>query len=122
MLSHRLARKMHWRLFKPRVGPGHLGSACSGLTSTEDIAKKEAQDAVKLAKEEGAKRIFLPAPSPGVTTIFFPADKAYKDHYEYLFDVGKELRKEYQAILSVEGVDLQLDAPTLPWASRLAHG
>lgn len=77
------------------------------------LAKREAEDAARLAKEEGAERIFLPAPSPGVTTIFFPAGKAYRDHYEYLFDVGKELRKEYEAILSVDGVDLQLDAPDL---------
>jgi len=78
-----------------------------------ELARKEAQDAAKLAKEEGAERIFVPAPSPGVTTIFFPRSEAYRDHYEYLFDVGKELRKEYEAILSVDGVDLQLDAPDL---------
>jgi 5-methyltetrahydropteroyltriglutamate--homocysteine methyltransferase len=78
-----------------------------------NLAKQEALDAARLAKEEGAERIFLPAPSPGVTTIFFPAGGAYRDHYEYLFDVGKELRKEYEAILSVDGVDLQLDSPDL---------
>jgi 5-methyltetrahydropteroyltriglutamate--homocysteine methyltransferase len=78
-----------------------------------DLAKREAQDAARLAKEEGAERIFLPAPSPGVTTIFFPPQKVYRDHYEYLFDVGKELRKEYEAILSVPGVDLQIDSPDL---------
>jgi len=77
------------------------------------LAKMEAEDAVRLAKEEGAERIFVPAPSPGVTTIFFPRSEAYRDHYEYLFDVGKELRKEYEAILSVDGVDLQLDSPDL---------
>ena len=78
-----------------------------------ELAKKEAQDAARLAKQEGAERIFIPAPSPGVTTIFFPRGKAYRDHYEYLSEVGKELRKEYEAILSVDGVDLQLDAPDL---------
>jgi 5-methyltetrahydropteroyltriglutamate--homocysteine methyltransferase len=78
-----------------------------------ELARREAQDAARLAKEEGARRIFIPAPSPGVTTIFFPRGTAYRDHYDYLFDVGKELRKEYEAILSVEGVDLQLDAPDL---------
>ena len=78
-----------------------------------DLAKAEAQDAARLAKEEGAERVFVPAPSPGVTTIFFPRSEAYRDHYEYLFDVGKELRKEYEAILSVDGVDLQLDSPDL---------
>jgi 5-methyltetrahydropteroyltriglutamate--homocysteine methyltransferase len=78
-----------------------------------DLAKKEAEDAARLAKQEGAERIFVPSPSPGVTTIFFPRSDAYRDHYEYLFDVGKELRKEYEAILSVDGVDLQLDSPDL---------
>ena len=78
-----------------------------------ELAKKEAIDAARLAKEEGAERIFVPAPSPGVTTIFFPRSEAYRDHYEYLFDVGKELRKEYEAILSIDGVDLQLDSPDL---------
>ena len=78
-----------------------------------DLAKKEAEDAARLAKEEGAERIFVPAPSPGVTTIFFPRSEAYRDHYEYLFDVGKGLRREYEAILSVDGVDLQLDSPDL---------
>ncbi len=78
-----------------------------------ELARREATDAVRLAKEEGARRIFLPAPSPGVTTIFFPRGAAYRDHYEYLFDCAKELRKEYQTILSVDGVDLQLDSPDL---------
>ncbi len=77
------------------------------------LAKSEAEDAARLAKEEGAHEVFLNAPSPGVTTIFFPAGEAYHDHYEYLFDVGKQLREEYETILSVEGVDLQLDAPDL---------
>lgn len=84
-----------------------------------NLAKKEAEDAKRLAKEEGAERIFLPAPSPGVTTIFFPPGDAYHDHYEYLFDVGKELRKEYEAILSVDGVDLQLDSPDLAMGKQM---
>jgi 5-methyltetrahydropteroyltriglutamate--homocysteine methyltransferase len=78
-----------------------------------DLARKEAGDAVRLAKEEGAKKVFVPAPSPGVTTIFFPRGSAYRDHYDYLFDCAKELRKEYQAILGTDGVDLQVDAPDL---------
>jgi len=78
-----------------------------------ELAKQEALDAARLAKEEGAEKVFVPAPSPGVTTIFFPRSEVYNDHYEYLFDVGRELRKEYEAILSVDGVDLQLDSPDL---------
>ena len=33
-------------------------------------AKREAEDAVKIAKKLGAKRVFVPAPSPGVITVF----------------------------------------------------
>ncbi len=79
----------------------------------EKFAIQEAQDAVRLARQERAERIFLPAPSPGVTTIFFPISQAYSDHYEYLFDLAKEMRREYQAILSVDGIDLQIDSPDL---------
>ncbi|MGC8609186.1 MAG: hypothetical protein ACP5UV_04865, partial [Thermoplasmata archaeon] len=79
------------------------------LTYTgEKLAKKEAEDARNLAKELGAKRIFIPAPSPGVITVFYPPGKTYHDHEEYLFDLSKELSKEYRAILSVDGVDLQI--------------
>ncbi|MDG6999450.1 MAG: cobalamin-independent methionine synthase II family protein [Nitrososphaerota archaeon] len=78
-----------------------------------ELASNEARDAVKIANKEGAKRIFLPSPSPGVVTICFPREKVYGDHYEYLFDVTRELRKEYKAILEVDGIDLQIDAPDL---------
>jgi len=78
------------------------------------LARKEAQDAVQLAREEGAKRIFLPSPSPGVATICFPREpEAYKDHYEYLFSMAKEMKEEYRSILGVRGIDLQIDAPDL---------
>ena len=46
----------------------------------EKQSRKEAEDARKLAKELGAKRIFIPAPSPGVITVFYPPGKAYRDH------------------------------------------
>ncbi|HKJ96402.1 MAG TPA: hypothetical protein VJ944_01520 [Thermoplasmataceae archaeon] len=79
----------------------------------EKLAKKEAEDFVKLAKEEGAERIFLNAPSPGILTLFYTGKGVYKDHNEFLFDLSKELAKEYRAILSVDGVDLQIDAPDI---------
>ncbi|MGH2638267.1 MAG: hypothetical protein ACRDF4_03135, partial [Rhabdochlamydiaceae bacterium] len=79
----------------------------------KDQAKREAEDAVRIAKKEGAKRIFLPAPSPGVATICFPREQVYSDHYEYLFDIAKEMRNEYRSILEVDGIDLQVDAPDL---------
>ncbi|MGP6207750.1 hypothetical protein ACNF42_06980 [Cuniculiplasma sp. SKW3] len=85
----------------------------------ERQSKKEAEDARKLSKELGAKRIFIPAPSPGVITVFYPPGEAYHDHEDYLFDLSKELAKEYRSILSVDGVDLQIDAPDLAMAKSL---
>ena len=82
-------------------------------------AKREAEDAVKIAKKLGAKRVFVPAPSPGVITVFYPQGKAYHDHEDFLFSLSKELSKEYRAILSVDGVDLQIDAPDLAMAKSL---
>lgn len=85
----------------------------------EEFARKEAQDSLKLAKEEGAERLFVNTPSPGVITIFFPRSEVYHDHYDYLFDLAKELRKEYQALLSVDGIDIQIDAPDLAMGKQI---
>lgn len=85
-----------------------------------ELAKAEALDARKLAKEEGAPEIFLNSASPGVMTMFFPFNKPYKDHLDYLFGLAKELSKEYQTILAVDGVTLQIDAPDLAMAKHLA--
>ncbi|MGI0091558.1 MAG: hypothetical protein ACREBS_07610 [Nitrososphaerales archaeon] len=76
-------------------------------------ARKEAEAALRIAREEGAKRIFLTAPSPGLVTLWFPNNSVYHDHQEYLFETSKELRKEYESILSVDGIDLQIDSPDL---------
>jgi 5-methyltetrahydropteroyltriglutamate--homocysteine methyltransferase len=79
-----------------------------------DRAAREAQDAVRLAKEEGAPSVFQPSASPGVITIFYPNNTAvYPDHLSYLKALSKELRKEYEAILNVPGIVLQIDAPDL---------
>lgn len=85
----------------------------------EKNSRKEAEDAAKMAKELGAERIFIPAPSPGVITVFYPHGRAYHDHEDFLFDLSRELAKEYRSILSVEGVDLQIDAPDLAMAKSL---
>jgi 5-methyltetrahydropteroyltriglutamate--homocysteine methyltransferase len=87
-----------------------------------ELAKAEARDAVRLAKEEGAKHIFVKSPSPGVITVFYPRTAVYKDHWEYLAALSKELRKEYEAILSVPGVDLHIDAPDTAMTNALAEG
>ncbi len=90
------------------------------LTYTgSELAKSEALDARGLAKKEGAERIFVPSPSPGVITIFYPNPGIYKDHTDFLFSLSKELRKEYTSILSVDGVDLQIDAPDLAMSKSI---
>ncbi len=82
-------------------------------------AKLEALDAKRIKDETGAKRIFIPSASPGVVTIFYPRTKVYDNHEDYVLSLSKELRKEYEAILSVDGVDLQIDAPDLAMAASL---
>jgi 5-methyltetrahydropteroyltriglutamate--homocysteine methyltransferase len=86
-----------------------------------DLARGEAEDAARLAREEGAERIFIPSASPGVITLFFANNReVYHTHLDYLFSMAKEQRKEYEAILSVDGVDLQIDAPDLAMAKQVA--
>jgi 5-methyltetrahydropteroyltriglutamate--homocysteine methyltransferase len=86
----------------------------------EKLARREAEDALRLGREEGAKRVFVCSTSPGVVTVFFPKGDAYGTHSDYLFDVAKELRKEYRAILAVDGVDIQLDSPDLAMGKQTA--
>ena len=85
----------------------------------EKLARGETENSVGIAKKKGASKIFIPAPSPGVITVFYPPGKAYHNHEEFLFDLSKQLAKEYRAILSVEGADLQIDAPDLAMARSL---
>ncbi len=85
----------------------------------EELARREATDAARIAREEGATRIFVPSPSPGVITVFYPPGKVYDDHRDYLFSIAREISKEYREILAVPGVDLQIDAPDLAMAKSL---
>jgi len=86
-----------------------------------DRAAKEARDAVRIAKEEGASSVFQPAASPGVITIFYPNNTAvYPDHLSYLRALTKELHREYEAILNVPGIVLQVDAPDLAMGKQTA--
>lgn len=85
-------------------------------------AKLAASDAVRIAKDEGAPSVFLPAASPGVTTIFYPNNpNVYPTHLDYLNAAAVEFKKEYEAILSVPGVILQIDAPDLAMSRQLAQ-
>jgi 5-methyltetrahydropteroyltriglutamate--homocysteine methyltransferase len=99
-----------------------LAKIVSSLAYTgEANATREARDAVRLAKEEGAPSIFLPSPSPGVITIFYPNNPSvYPTHLDYLNALAKELAKEYRAILEVPGTVLQIDAPDLAMGRQTA--
>ncbi len=88
----------------------------------EDLARREAMDAARLAREEKAPKIFIPSASPGVIPVFFQRTKVYRDHLEYVSALTKEMRKEYRAILGVDGVNLQIDAPDLAMAKVAAFG
>ena len=84
-------------------------------------AAREARDAVRIAKEEGAPSVFQPAASPGVITIFYPNNTAvYPDHLSYLKALTQQLHHEYQAILNVPGIVLQIDAPDLAMGKQTA--
>jgi 5-methyltetrahydropteroyltriglutamate--homocysteine methyltransferase len=86
-----------------------------------ESARRAARDAARLAHEEGAPGVFLPAPSPGVITIFYPNNPdVYPDHASYLNAVAAELAKEYRAILETPGVVLQIDAPDLAMGRQTA--
>jgi 5-methyltetrahydropteroyltriglutamate--homocysteine methyltransferase len=87
-----------------------------------DAAFRAGRDAWDAAKAEGAKKVFVPAASPGVITIFYPNNpQVYPTHSEYLHDVAKQLHKEYAQILQTDGVTLQIDAPDLAMAKHLAN-
>ncbi len=84
-------------------------------------AAREARDLRRLGKEESAEKVFLPSPSPGVITLFYPNNpKVYPTHLAYLRALTKELRKEYEAILDVPDVILQIDAPDLAMGKQTA--
>jgi len=84
-------------------------------------AAREARDAVRIAKEEGASSVFQPSASPGVITIFYPNNPAvYPDHLSYLRALTQELHREYEAILNVPGITLQIDAPDLAMGKQTA--
>jgi len=86
-----------------------------------EAAAREARDAVRLAHEEHAMGVFVQSASPGVVTIFYPNNRAvYPDHLAYLDAMAVELRKEYQAILAVPEVVLQIDAPDLAMGRQAA--
>ena len=101
------------------------------------IGRLEYNSTLKEAKEEAAlfqasmKRLgisfaenFMSAASPGIvscTMLLSPNNPAYKTDAEYVMGIAKELKKEYEYIVS-QGYVLQLDAPDLAMERVIMFG
>ena len=67
---------------------------------------------------------FMSAASPGIvstTMLLSPDNPAYKTDAEYVMDIARELKKEYEYIVS-QGYVLQLDAPDLAMERVIMFG
>lgn len=73
----------------------------------------EAKDLKKIGKDNGVSKVFINSPSPGVLAQFLTPGTYYRDYFDFIEDLSREMSKEYEAILSVDGVQLQIDAPDL---------
>jgi len=101
------------------------------------VGKLEYDSSLKEAKEESAlfqaslKRTgtqfteqFMSAASPGIvstTMLLSPNNAAYKTDRDYVMGIAKELKKEYDYIVS-QGYVLQLDAPDLAMERVIMFG
>jgi 5-methyltetrahydropteroyltriglutamate--homocysteine methyltransferase len=68
-------------------------------------------DAATARQEGGYVDRFMTAASPGIVATTMP-NQFYESHEAYVFALARELRKEYELIVS-RGYVLQLDAPDL---------
>ncbi len=79
------------------------------------------QSALKRTKVKFAD-LFMSAATPGImslTMLLSKKNKAYKNDEEYVMALAKEMRKEYEFVVS-QGYVLQLDAPDLAM-ERVIH-
>lgn len=70
------------------------------------------------------KELFMSAASPGIvstTMLRSPKNKAYKNDAEYVMAIARELKKEYDYVVS-QGYILQLDAPDLAMERVIMYG
>jgi 5-methyltetrahydropteroyltriglutamate--homocysteine methyltransferase len=89
-------------------------------------AKEEAALFQACLKRTGVKfeENFMSAASPGIvacTMLLAPDNPAYKNDAEYVMGIAKELRKEYEYIVS-QGYVLQLDAPDMAMERVIMFG
>src|SRR5205809_5812915 len=93
--------------------------AVASLKYDPTLAEAKAESAAYQAslKRTGAKFVesFMSAASPGIvstTMLLSPANTAYKTEADYVMAIARELKTEYDYIVS-QGYILQLDAPDL---------
>ena len=89
-------------------------------------AREEAAAFQASLKRTGVKftENFMSAASPGIvstTMLLSPANTAYKTDADYVMGIAKELKKEYDYIVS-QGYVLQLDAPDLAMERVIMFG
>ena len=91
-----------------------------------DDAKYEVAAMRASLKRTGVKfkELFMSAASPGIvstTMLLSPKNKAYRNDAAYVMAIAKELKKEYDYIVS-QGYVLQLDAPDLAMERVIMYG
>ena len=102
--------------------------AVASLKYDPTLAEAKAESAAYQAslKRTGAKFVesFMSAASPGIvstTMLLSPANTAYKTEAEYVMAIARELKTEYDYIVS-QGYILQLDAPDLAMERVIMFG
>jgi len=102
--------------------------AVGSLKYDPTLAEAKAESAAYQAslKRTGAKFVesFMSAASPGIvstTMLLSPANTAYKTEADYVMAIARELKTEYDYIVS-QGYILQLDAPDLAMERVIMFG
>jgi 5-methyltetrahydropteroyltriglutamate--homocysteine methyltransferase len=97
---------------------------------TYDPELTEAKEESRLFRESSARtgvkfrENFMSAASPGIvstTMLLSPSNPVYRTDADYLMGIAKELKKEYDYIVS-QGYILQLDAPDLAMERVIMFG
>jgi 5-methyltetrahydropteroyltriglutamate--homocysteine methyltransferase len=111
----RIARSPIYDIFKnnPEKLLGHPQLNDRISYNGQKKAELEAKDLKKIGRDNGVSKVFVNSPSPGVLAQFLTPGTYYRDYYDFIEDLSREMSKEYEAILSVDGVQLQIDAPDL---------
>ena len=93
--------------------PQYARPMCTGEVTSKGQGELQADIANLKAgmAENGAKRAFMNAASPGVISLFLE-NQHYKTREAYLAALADAMKAEYESIVAA-GLDLQLDCPDL---------